>query len=187
MKSLEDFKKEHRDAARYVLDPEKLSEHEKLVNRCKERCLYLLEHSAKSESRLREKLRKSGKYTEDIIEEALERLKVYDYINDERLAMQLIRSYAGRKSMREIEQKLYQRGIAAAAIRTAMEEFCAGSECAEEAELQAVQQLIRKKCRNAEELSEDEKRKLYAALLRKGFRYELVTRALALDEDVSFS
>ena len=187
MKSLEDFQKEHGDAARYVLDPEKLSEHEKLVNRCKERCLYLLEHSAKSESRLREKLRKSGKYTEDIIEEALEKLKAYDYVNDERLAMQLIRSYAGRKSMREIEQKLYQRGIAATAIRTAMEAFRADSEHAEEAELQAVQQLIRKKCRNTEELSEDEKRRLYASLLRKGFRYELVTRALAVEEDCTFS
>lgn len=50
MKSLEDFQREHGGGERYVLDPDQLSEREKLVNRCKERCLYLIEHAEKSES-----------------------------------------------------------------------------------------------------------------------------------------
>lgn len=183
MKSLEDFQKEHGASARYVLDPARLSEREKLVNRCKERCLYLIEHSEKSESRLREKLRKSGKYTEDIIDDAMKMLKEYGYIDDRRFAEQLIKTYAGQKSMREIEQKLYQRGVGQAEIRAAMEAFREDNARAGSAELEAVQRAIRKKCRDTEALSVEEKRKLYAALLRKGFSYELVTRALALDAE----
>ena len=49
----------------------------------------------------------------------------------------------------------------------------------------SVQRAIRKKCRDTEALGVEEKRKLYAALLRKGFSYELVTRALALDTEDS--
>ena len=120
MKSLEDFQREHGGGERYVLDPDQLSEREKLVNRCKERCLYLIEHAEKSESRLREKLRKSGKYTEDIIDEAMKMLKRYGYIDDRRFAEQLIKTYAGQKSLREIEQKLYQRGVGQAEIRAAI-------------------------------------------------------------------
>ena len=120
LKSLEDFQREHGGGERYVLDPDQLSEREKLVNRCKERCLYLIEHAEKSESRLREKLRKSGKYTEDIIDEAMKMLKRYGYIDDRRFAEQLIKTYAGQKSLREIEQKLYQRGVGQAEIRAAM-------------------------------------------------------------------
>lgn len=184
MKSLEDFQREHGSGERYVLDPDQLSERAKLVNRCKERCLYLIEHSEKSEARLREKLRKSGKYTEDIIDDAMKMLKSYGYIDDRRFAEQLIKTYAGQKSLREIEQKLYQRGVGQAEIRAAMDAFRA-DERAGDAELAAVQRAIRKKCRDAEALSVEEKRKLYAALLRKGFSYELVTRALALDTEDS--
>ena len=185
LKSLEDFQREHGGGERYVLDPDQLSEREKLVNRCKERCLYLIEHSEKSESRLREKLRKSGKYTEDIIDEAMKMLKSYGYIDDRRFAEQLIKTYAGQKSLREIEQKLYQRGVGQAEIRAAMDAFRADDTRAGDAELAAVQRAIRKKCRDTEALGVEEKRKLYAALLRKGFSYELVTRALALDTEDS--
>ena len=185
MKSLEDFQREHGGGERYVLDPDQLSEREKLVNHCKERCLYLIEHAEKSESRLREKLRKSGKYTEDIIDEAMKMLKSYGYIDDRRFAEQLIKTYAGQKSLREIEQKLYQRGVGQAEIRAAMDAFRADEQRAGDAELAAVQRAIRKKCKDTEALGVEEKRKLYAALLRKGFSYELVARALALDAEES--
>ena len=85
----------------------------------------------------------------------------------------------------EIEQKLYQRGVGQAEIRAAMEAFRADDTRAGDAELAAVQRAIRKKCKDTEALGVEEKRKLYAALLRKGFSYELVTRALALDTEDS--
>lgn len=112
-------------------------------------------------------------------------LKRYGYIDDRRFAEQLIKTYAGQKSLREIEQKLYQRGVGQAEIRAAMDAFRADEQRAGDAELAAVQRAIRKKCKDTEALGVEEKRKLYAALLRKGFSYELVTRALALDAEES--
>lgn len=181
MKRLEDFSAEQAEKMQYVLDPNRMSAHDKLLNRCKERCLYLLEHSEKTEARLRDKLRVSGKYTEDIIEEAMDFLKHYGYLDDRRFAERLLRSYAGQKSMREIEQKLHQRGVASADIRAVLEDFREDTARSEEAEFQAVQKAIRKKYRPGAAFGPEEKRKLYAALLRKGFSYELVARALALE------
>lgn len=183
MKKAEDLFSEQPEKAAYVLDPDRMSAHDRLLNRCKERCLYLLEHSEKTEARLREKLRRSGKYTEDILDEAMDFLKRYGYLDDRRFAERLLQSYAGQKSIREIEQKLYQRGVSSADIRAVLADFRENEVQAEEAELAAVQKALRKKCRNSKELSIEEKRKIGAALLRKGFSYELVTRALSPDEE----
>ena len=66
-----------------------------------------------------------------------------------------------------------------------MDAFRADEQRAGDAELAAVQRAIRKKCKDTEALGVEEQRKLYATLLRKGFSYELVMRALALDAEES--
>ncbi len=187
MKTVDDFLKEHGDAgeerSKFNLDPEKLSERQKLLNRCRERCLYLIEEAEKTEARLREKLRKSGKYPEDIIDETMEFLKKYDYLNDERFARRMISQYEKTKSLKEIEQKLFQRNVSKEAIRQVMAEYKEDGNRAQDAEMEAVRKLIRKKCRNLEELDRDAKKKLYASLMRKGFSYTMVAKALALEWD----
>ncbi len=184
MKTIDDLLKEHGgDASGYNLDPDKMSEHDKLLNRCKERSLYLLEQASKSESKLRDKLVKSGRYSEDVIEETIDFLKKYDYINDLRFAKQLIKHYSGSKSLREIEQKLYQRGVNQKDIKEAMTEFKDDEELSEDSEMRAVKAVINKKCKDTSALDQEEKRKLYSALMRKGFSYSTVRKALSIDED----
>ncbi|SFG34903.1 regulatory protein RecX [Oribacterium sp. WCC10] len=184
MKTLDDLLKDYpQEVSKYNMDPGKMTEHDKLLNRCKERCLYLLEQSAKTESRIREKLVKSGKYDEDIIDEAIDFLKKYDYINDLRFAQQLIKQYSGTKSLREIEQKLYQRGVEKRCIKAAISSFKENEELSGDMEMKAVKAAIRKKYKDTSCLSPDEKRKLYASLMRKGFSYRLVSKALSIDED----
>ena len=183
LKTIEDFFKEHPlEESKYNLDPQKLSDRDKLRNRCRERSLYLLEQAPKTELKLREKLTKSGKYDEEIIEETIDFLKKYGYIDDLRFAEQLIRHYAGTKSLREIEQKLYQRGVDRACIKSAISGF-KEQELSHDSEMQAVKAAIRKKCRDLDQMDAEGKRKLYGALMRKGFSYSTVTKALALDED----
>ena len=75
--------------------------------------------------------------------------------------------------------------VANDALAAKLDAFRADDQRAGDAELAAVQRAIRKKCKDTEALGVEEKRKLYAALLRKGFSYELVTRALALDAEES--
>ena len=184
MKTIDDLLKEHGgDASGYNLDPDKMSEHDKLLNRCKERSLYLLEQASKSESKLRDKLVKSGRYSEDVIEETIDFLKKYDYINDLRFAKQLIKHYSGSKSLREIEQKLYQRGVNQKDIKEAMTEFKDDEELSEDSEMRAVKAVINKKCKDTSALDQEEKRKLYSSLMRKGFSYSTVRKALSIDED----
>ena len=60
---------------RNPLERASLSTEEKLLQRCKERSLYLLSGTAKTERRLREKLVKSERYTEDVIEKTIAFLK----------------------------------------------------------------------------------------------------------------
>ena len=90
---------------------ESLSEEERLYQRCKERSLYLLTGAAKTERRLREKLQKSEHYTEEIIERTISFLKEYDYINDYRYCMQYLEENAHRRSAKDMQSKLYGRGV----------------------------------------------------------------------------
>ncbi len=203
MKSMEDFR---RDFGRAVYDAEACGEafddaaspegglafdpsdpggrdaekRERLLRRCRERCLYLITDAEKTEARLREKLRASGRYPEDIIDEAMDFLKSYDFLNDRRFAERLIQRYAGTKSLREIEQKLYQRGVRREDVQAALSAYREEGELAEARELAAVQKLIRKKCRSAAELSREERQKLLQSIMRRGFSYGLVSRALDL-------
>ena len=48
MKNFEDFKAEFGEETEYNLDPERLSDRDRLLNRCKERCLYLITDSGKT-------------------------------------------------------------------------------------------------------------------------------------------
>ena len=184
MKTVEDFFSEHpEEISKYNLDPQKLTERDKLRNRCRERSLYLLEQAPKTEAKLREKLLKSGKYDEEIVNETMDFLKKYGYVDDQRFAEQLIKQYANSKSVREIEQKLYQRGVDQGCIKQAIAAFKENEELSQDSEMKAAKAAIRKKCRNPEELDADGKRKLYASLMRKGFSYSTVTKALSIDEE----
>ncbi len=156
------------------------SERERLLRRCRERCLYLITDAEKTEARLREKLRASGRYPEDIIDEAMDFLRSYDFLNDRRFAERLIQRYAGSKSLREIEQKLYQRGVSRADAQAALSAYREAGETAEEQELLAVQKLIQKKCRSTAEIGREERQKLLQSILRRGFSYSLASKALAL-------
>ena len=158
----------------------KTEQRERLLRRCRERCLYLITDAEKTEARLREKLRASGRYPEDIIDETMEFLRGYDFLNDRRFADRMIQRYAGIKSLREIEQKLYQRGVRREDVQAAMAAYREAGDQAAEQELAAVQRLIQKKCRSTAELSREERQKLLQSIMRRGFSYSLVSRALEL-------
>ena len=159
-------------------DKDDAEKRERLLRRCRERCLYLITDAEKTEARLREKLRASGRYPEDIIDEAMEFLRSCDLLNDRRFAERLIRRYAGIKSLREIEQKLYQRGVGREDARAALAAYREEEDRAEAQELAAVQRLIQKKSRSAADLSREERQKLLQSILRRGFSYGVASKAL---------
>lgn len=172
---------------------ESLSEEERLYQRCKERSLYLLTGAAKTERRLREKLQKSEHYTEESIERTLSFLKEYDYINDYRYCMQYLEENAHRRSAKDMQSKLYGRGVDGSVIREAMEDFRRkhreeGEESSFEEQREtdperiALKRWLEKKSRNMDLSDWKERQKLTASLLRKGFSYSMIQEYLQQEE-----
>lgn len=75
--------------------------------------MYLLQFRDQSEKDLTRKL-KEREYTEKEIEEAMERLRDYEYVNDENLADELFEAYRRRAQYGDayIHQKLKLKGLA---------------------------------------------------------------------------
>ena len=181
------------EIVRNPLRREGLSEEERLYNRCKERSLYLLTGAAKTERRLREKLQKSEHYTEEIIERTLAFLKEYDYINDYRYCMQYLEENAHRRSAKDMQSKLYGRGVDGTVIREALEDFQRkhreeGVENSFEEQEEtnperiALRRWLEKKSRNMDLSDWKERQKLTASLLRKGFSYSMIQEYLQQEE-----
>lgn len=154
---------------------------EGLFVRCRERCLYLLTDTERSEQNLRDKLRKSGKYPDPVIDRTMEFLRTYGYLDDHRLAEHILEFYRGSKSIREIEKKMYERGIPAEEIREVISAYRESG--AQDEELETVRALIRKKTSDVSLLDPAARKKLCAYLMRKGFPYGTVARAMQVDEE----
>ncbi len=144
-----------------------------LIKRARERMLYLLKDSDKTERQIREKL-EAGYYPKTAIEAAVAFGKKYHYIDDIRYAENFIRGKGQQLSRKELEYKLQQRGIGKEMYQSLYEEL-------EEDGTQedaALERLIQKKNVNFSEITPEEKQKLYAYFIRKGFSYEAVRKKL---------
>lgn len=144
-----------------------------LHKRAKLRCLHLLERRDYTEKQLRDKLRASSAgYTEEMIEGALEYVKGYRYVDDARYAAQYVECMKDKKSRRQIEQELYQRGVDRQKIAEALE---AAEEVPEE---KLIRKWLEKRHFNAETADLQELRRTYAFLARKGFSSESIKSAM---------
>ncbi|SHJ98139.1 regulatory protein RecX [Hespellia stercorisuis] len=139
---------------------------EVILKRAKLRAMHLLNDMDRTESALRTKL-KLGLYTEDIIDQAVQYVKSFGYIDDYRYAVHFIDIKKDSKSRREIYAALVQKGVASESIDLAFEEtYDTGGE------QQAIREIIRKRRVDLSAADEGEIRKLYGYLARKGFKYD---------------
>lgn len=145
---------------------------EVLTKRAKLRAMHLLNAMGRTESQLTEKLKQGG-YPEDIIKEALAYVKSFGYVNDINYARNFIDNRKDKKSRKEIVILLKGKGVSDEDIERAMEE-CYGKDTA----VQAIEKLMRKRRYAPGEASYEEKQKFMAYLMRKGFSYDDVCRAL---------
>ena len=143
-----------------------------LIKRAKKRAMFLLEKMDRTESQLRDKLRR-GFYGEDIIEDAVSYVKKYHYIDDVRYAEAYVRSQKEKKSRRQIQVDLMRKGIDKEKIEEAIE-----AEYKQETEQELIQKWIEKKHYSVSEADIKEKNKMYQFLMRKGFRSEDILHVL---------
>lgn len=93
---------------------------EVILKRAKLRAMHLLTDMARTERGLREKL-KQGMYPDDLIDAAIDYVKSFGYLDDNRYAEQFVESRKGTKSKKEIRALLLQKGICAEKIDQALE------------------------------------------------------------------
>lgn len=145
---------------------------EDALKQAKLKALSLLNYMDRTEEGLRQKLKEKS-YSEEVIEQTLDYVKSFGYINDISYAERYILNKQNSKSRQEIYMSLSQKGVCREDIESAMEN------CYEtESEIDAIRRLCEKKHFSAEGSSDAEKQKMYAYLVRKGFRSEEVRKIL---------
>ncbi|GLB30571.1 regulatory protein RecX [Lacrimispora amygdalina] len=141
-----------------------------LCKRARERVLFLLKSSDKTEQELRRKL-KEGYYPQEAIDYAIDFLKEHRFINDQEYARRYVEFNSRRKSERQIQFELQRKGLDKEMIGDTLKE-----QPVDEAAI--VREYIRKKRLFPEQMDAREKSKVMASLGRKGFSYEAVSRVL---------
>lgn len=91
------------------------------LTRAKKRALYLLTDQDRTEKQLREKLEKTG-YSGQVIEETIEYVRSFGYIDDLRYSVRYIEYYRSKKSAKRLRYDLLKKGVLADVIDSAFEE-----------------------------------------------------------------
>ncbi|MGN0424848.1 MAG: regulatory protein RecX [Acetatifactor sp.] len=143
--------------------------------RAKKRAMNLLMKREYTEYKLREKLRE-GEYPDRIIDEALEYVRSFRYIDDERYATDFFSDHADLRSRRRMEQDLSARGISGEVIQRAYEKWQESG--GEQDEIAMMRKLLEKRKFDPNTASREERARAAQFLIRKGFPWEKVRRVL---------
>lgn len=150
-----------------------------LPKRAKLRSMNLLKSREYTEKQLRDKL-SQGYYPEYIINEAIEYVKSFHYIDDSRYAEQYIHYNLSMKSRKRMEMDLMKKGICKEIMNQVFENLEEGE--SEEQELALIRKAVAKKKYEPETATVQEKQKLYAFLYRKGFSSENIRKVIQTAE-----
>lgn len=152
------------------------AEPDKTAREC---ALFLLEYADRTEAQLRQKL-KEREYPADEIEDTLQFLKEYHYIDDAAYAERYVRSARSRKSARQIVAALEQKGV----DRTLIEYALAAQPVDEESQICAF--LQKKGYCPGERMEPDQYRRILASLARRGFSYDRIRNVMSQLQDSHF-
>lgn len=149
-----------------------------LPRRAKLRCMNLLQTKDYTEKQLIDKLREGG-YSQECIEDALDYVKEYGYVDDARYARSYVEDHLETRSRNRIEQDLFRKGIAKEVVQDAFRDLEDDGICQDE--ITMICQLLKKKNYTRENVTIQEKQRMYAFLSRRGFCHDAIARALSLD------
>ena len=144
---------------------------ELLPKRAKLCAMHFLQNSDRTEEQVRRKLRTLF-YPEDIITLAVSYVKQYHYIDDVRYAANYIEYRSDSKSMRQLEQELYQKGISKEDIEAAKQQI----DCPDEAV--QIRNWLKKKGYSSEQADRRETERIYRFLARRGYSITAIQREI---------
>ena len=147
-----------------------------VLKRAKLRAMHLLNDMDRTESQLRTKLL-NGDYPADIADEAIAYVKSFGYINDESYIRRFIESKKNSKSKKEIYALLMKKGVDMERVQEILSEYYSAEDS-----LNAIRDLLRKKRYDRKSATDQEMRKIYGYLARKGFGYEDIRQVIQINE-----
>lgn len=131
--------------------------------RAKKRAMHILEQMDRTEHQLREKLAK-GEYPQECIDSAVEYVKKYRYLDDERFASSYVRYHQEKLSRQQLSVKLTQKGVSKDMIAEALEmEY-------EADDGEKIRNLLSKRHFDPDNTDRQENNKIYQHILRRGFK-----------------
>ena len=164
-----------------IITPERLAEiqleSEKDV--ALDKALTHLSATRKTEKQMQDFLSKKG-YLPAVIEYVMEKLRGYQFVNDEEYAKAYVGFTANQKGERLIRMELKQKGLTDEMIDGAMQTVADG-------EQELASKKILEKYLRSKEITKENLQKAFRYLLSKGFDYEVAKSALqafgATDDD----
>lgn len=149
-----------------------------LPKRAIKRAMSLLKVKAYTVKQLTDKLKNSG-YPEMIVEEAINYVSSFGYLNDEQYALDYIEYHKESKSRMKIFNSLIQKGISKEIVEESWEKSTEDDN--RNLEQEQILTWMKKKNFNPSEASYEEKQRFSAFLYRKGFQIDSIRCALSLD------
>lgn len=137
-----------------------------LYKRVKLRAMKLLLQKRYTKKQLKDKLLQGG-YPEEVADHALSYVSSFHYVDDDSYIADYIRAHQAVRSRKEIEQKLFQRGISHEEIERVYLQLSDEGELNSEEE--AIKILFEKKHFKEKISDKKERDKCIAFFLRKGF------------------
>ena len=138
---------------------------------CFDRALSYLEKNIKTEKGIRDYLKQKG-FLEESIDNAVEKLKEYGYIDDSVYVENYIRTYKDKKGKKLLNFELSLKGVNKALIEEKLEEFVDNED-----EVVSCRTLCKKYIKN-KTIDQKLKQKAYAHLMTKGFSSDVISRIL---------
>ncbi len=149
-----------------------------VFNRSKQKALTLLKFHDRTEAELTQRLREEG-YPEPILQQTIQYVSEYGYLNDVRYASNYIQTRKSDKSRLVLTAELTAKGIPKDIIQHLMLTEYTDQE--EDPELEAIRKAIHRKTKDPSSLDKHGRQKLMAHLYRKGFSGENIRKVLEVN------
>lgn len=137
----------------------------------KKKAMSILQRMDRTEWELRDKLTQKD-FSQEAVEEAIEYVRSFHYIDDLRYATRFVEIYREQRSIQRMKQDLYQRHVPEEYIEMALDSI-------DRDDSPALQKAVGKVTKGKTEFSYEERQKIIAKLYRKGFRLEDIKRELS--------
>ena len=146
---------------------------EDILKQAKMKALSLLADMDRTEEQLRQKLKQKS-YEDGVVEQTIDYVRSFGYIDDVKYARRFVESRKRTKSRQEISALLSQKGVKRETISETLDS-CYTSEDA----VEAIRHLAEKR-HYSETSTDNDKKKIYEYLLRKGFYYDDIRQVIQL-------